>query len=266
VNEAENAIEQLDKISSGDFRTLAAVGVLLARYHLYDDAIQHFQTALQVNPQSDEENFDLADAFFHRARYSDALDAAYRVSEAGRKDDSYLELLGDIYAHLGDIPRAEGILRDTVSRNPDNDQEYLALGLLELRENNVASAKRTLLKGLARVPASGRILWGLGICSVLEGDTPRAAEQFERALELLPEWPGSYSILGVFYFQTGQIAKAKDVLNRFKGNSSGGMDVTRIEQALAKAQVAPPGENQTWSAADRQSFLQLALSMADKTL
>ena len=109
VDEAKSTIAQLDKISSDDYRTLTGTGVLLARYHLYDDAIQHFQAALQVNPNSDEINFDLANAYFRKGLYSQALDAAEQVSEQGRKDDAYLALLGDIYAHLGDAARAAEI-------------------------------------------------------------------------------------------------------------------------------------------------------------
>ena len=114
LDEARSAIAQLDKLSTGDYRTLTGVGVLLARYHLYDEAIQHFQAALQANPDSDEVKFDLADAYFRRRQYSQALDMAGQVSEKGRQDDAYLALLGDIYAHLGesdprgrDLPRCD---------------------------------------------------------------------------------------------------------------------------------------------------------------
>ena len=63
-----------------------------------------------------------------------------------------------------------------------------------------------------------------------------AAQQLERAVDLLPEWPGGYSTLGVFYFQTGQIDKAREVLNRFKNsNASGSLDIDRIEQVLDQA-------------------------------
>ncbi len=267
VDEARNTIAQLDKISSIDYRTLTGVGVLFARYHYYDDAIQHFQAALQANPGSDEVKFDLADAYFRKRLYPQALDAAEQVSEQGRKDDAYMTLLGDIYAHLGNTARATEIYQNAISRNPDNDQDYLALALLEFREGNIAAAKQTLLKGQERIPASGKILWGLGIASALEGNTAEAAQQFERAVDMLPEWPGSYSTLGVFYYQTGQIDKAKEVLNRFKtSNAKGGLDVNRIEQTLAQAPQTAAAGNEPMTMASRQQLLQIALSLADRTL
>jgi tetratricopeptide (TPR) repeat protein len=267
VAEAKSTIAHLDKVSTGDYKTAAGVGVLLARYHLYDDAIQHFQSALETNPGSDEIKFDLADAYFRKRLYPQALDAAQQVSERGSKDEAYLALLGDIYAHLGDNARAEEIYRDAIRRNPDNDQDYLALALLQFRQRNVAGAKQTLLDGLARIPGSGKILWGLGLASALDGKTAEAGNHFERAVDLLPEWPGSYSTLGVFYFETGQIAKAKEVLDRFKNsNGSAALDINRIEQVLDQAPERSSTGDEPLTVANRQQLLLFALSLADKTL
>ena len=266
VDEARSTIAQLDTITSGGYRMQAGVGVLLARYHLYDDAIQHFQAALKINPGSDEIKYDLANAYYRKHYYSQALDIAGQVSEEGRKDDAYLALLGDIYAHQGNTARAEEILRSAIVRNPDNDQDYLSLALLQFRAGNIADAKQTLLKGQARIPGSGKIIWGLGLASALEGNTAKAAEQFERAVDLLPEWPGAYSTLGVFYFQTGQIAKAKEVLDRFKNSNAGGLDINRIEQVLAQAPETAPASNEPMPMASRKQLLQLAMALADRTL
>ena len=267
VDEARKAIEELDRLSGEDYRTETGIGVLLARYHLYDDAIQHFQKAVKLNPGSDDVKFDLANAYFRKGQYAQALEVIDKVSAAGQQDDAYLSLRGDIQAHLGQTAEAEGIFRNAIHRNPDNDQYYLSLTLLQLRQNDVSSAERTLQEGLARVPGSGKLLWGQGVVSVLEGRTAQAAERLEQAVDLLPEWAGSYSTLGVFYYQTGQIEKAKEVLSRFKGsNTSSGLDVNRIQEALEKAPPMPLVVNEPMPTASRQQLLQFALSIADRTL
>jgi tetratricopeptide (TPR) repeat protein len=266
-DDAMAAVAQLDQLSAGDYRTQTGVGVLLARYHLYDEAIQHFQAALSANPDSDDVKYDLVDAYFRKGLYSQALDAAGKISQKGQQDDAFLSLLADIYAHLGDNAKAAEIFRSAIARNPDNDQYYLSLTLVQLRENDVNGAAKTLQRGLTRIPGSGKILWGLGIISVLEGDTAQAAQRLERAVDLLPEWPGSYSTLGVFYYQTGQIAKAREALDRFKNSTAAGaLDVSRIEEALSRAPAASSSEPAPMSMMARQQFLQLALSLADRTL
>jgi tetratricopeptide (TPR) repeat protein len=267
LDEARKSITQLDELSSSDFRTQTGIGVLLARYRLYDDSIAHFQSALKSNPDSDDVKFDLADAWFRKGYYPQALESAQQVSPVGQKDAAYLSLLGDIYAHLGDAARSSATYSDAINLSPDNDQNYLSLAMVQLRANDVPAAKQTLRQGLARIPGSGKILWGLGLVSVLEGQTPQAAASLERAVDLLPEWSGSYSTLGVFYYQTGEIAKAREVLNRFKGTRAvGGFDISRIEEALAKAPPTASTLNQPMPMGARQQLLQFALSIADRTL
>jgi tetratricopeptide (TPR) repeat protein len=265
-DDAEKTVAQLDQVSATDYRTQTGVGVLLARYHLYDEAILHFQNALHANPDSDDIKFDLADVYFREGQYPEALAAAQSVSPAGQQDDAYLALLGDIYAHQGDSQKAVQIFEDAIQRNPDNDQYYLSLTLVQLRGDDLPGAQQTLQKGLARIPSSGKILWGMGIVSVLQGNTAQAAQQLERAVELLPEWAGSYSTLGVFYYETGQVDKAREVLNRFKGSNAGGLDVSRIEDALSRAPNNSPPTDGAIPMEARQQLLQFALSVADRTL
>jgi tetratricopeptide (TPR) repeat protein len=266
ITKARETIAQLDQVSAEDYRTQTGVGVLLARYRVYDDAIQHFQAALRANPDSDDVKFDLANAYFHKGQYREALSSAQTISSAGQQDDAYLALLGDTEAHLGDSARATEIFRSAINRNPDNDQYYLSLTLVQLRENDLPGAEQTLQTGLARIPGSGKIIWGQGVISVMKGNTSIAAEKLERAVELLPEWAGSYSTLGVFYYQTGQVEKAREVLNRFKGSNAGGLDISRIEEALSKAPAQDSASQQSMPLAARQQMLQFALLIADRSL
>src|SRR5207249_11488382 len=162
-----------------DYRTQTGVGVLFGQYRMYDQAIIHFQNALRTNVNSDEVTFDLADAYLRKGEYSDALATAQKISAAGQQDDTCLSLLGDIYAHLGNSAKSIEIFRDAIARNPDNDQYYLSLTLVQLRTGDLRSAEQTLKKGQDRIPVSGKIQWGLGLLSALKGNTMQAAEQLE---------------------------------------------------------------------------------------
>ena len=264
--EGLEAMAQLDQISSGDYRTQTGAGVLLAQYHLYDEAISHFQNALHANSDSDEIKFDLANAYFRKGSYAEALQTIQTISAVGQKDDTCLSLLGDIYAHLGENAKSIEIFRDAIARNPDNDQYYVSLMLVQLRAGDSSTAEQTLKRGLERIPASGKIQWGLGLISAMHGNTAKAGEQLERAVDLLPEWAGSYSTLGVFYYQTGQIEKAREVLNRFKGSNAGGLDVQRIEQVLSQTHSSSASSSEPLTAEARQQLLQFALIIADRTL
>src|SRR5437016_11675519 len=112
--DARKTIAQLDQLSSGDYRTQTGVGVLLARYRLYYDAVQHFQSAMRANPDSDDVRYDLTDAYFRKGLYTQALEAARQNSAAGQQDDAYLALLGDIYSHIGDTARAKEIFQEAI--------------------------------------------------------------------------------------------------------------------------------------------------------
>jgi len=176
-------------------------------------------------------------------------------------------LLGDIKAHLGQTVEASEIFKNAIHRNPDNDQYYLSLTLLQLRLNDLSDAAKTLREGLARIPGSGKLLWGQGLLSVLEGKTAQAGEQLQQAVDLLPEWSGSYSTLGVFYYQTGQIDKARELLKRFEGsNAGGGLDVNRIQEALERAPAMPVIVNEPLPMQARQQLLQFAVTIVDRTL
>jgi tetratricopeptide (TPR) repeat protein len=267
VEDAKQAIAQLDQLSQGDFRTTAGVGVLLARFHLYAEAIARFQQALRSNPNSDEVWYDLADAYFRERDYANALAAAQHVSLQGQKDSSYLALLADILAHLGQLEEAARLVREEIAENPDQDQAYLSLALVELRSGNTSHAREALQQGLARTPDSGELLWGMGILSVVEGDPAKAEQYLKKSVDLLPGWPGSYSALGVLYYQSGQIAKARETLEQFtQGGPRGGLDVQRIEQALSAAAAEDSSHERVHPLTPqaRQQFLEIALALADQ--
>jgi tetratricopeptide (TPR) repeat protein len=122
AEEAKRVVERLHTVSGGDYRTSLAVGVLLARYRLYSEAIEHFQMALKGNPASDEAKYNLANAHFQIHEYPQALGLLQQVSNAARNDDAYLSLLADIHSRLGHRLEATKAFQEAIALSPDRDQ------------------------------------------------------------------------------------------------------------------------------------------------
>jgi tetratricopeptide (TPR) repeat protein len=211
--------------------------------------------AVRADPTSDDAKYNLANSYFQLRDYGRALEAVLRCSREGEQDGATQSLLGDIYAHLGRTSESEGAFEKAIAKNPDNDQGYLLLALAELRAGNAAAAGQALQRGLQHTPDSGAILWGLGDVCVLEGADDRAESYLRRALDLMPEWRGSYQTLEMLYVQTGQVQKAKETLDL----------EARVSREKGRLPVAPPEplKSHVLSAEARREFLQKALTLAD---
>jgi len=268
INEAKQTISTLDEVSGKDFRTSLAVGVILARYHLWPEAIQHFQAAQAADPSSDEAKYDLADTYYLMHDYDRALQTVEELSPQALRDDTNKALLGDIAAHVGRENDAIKIFRELLERSPDNENYYFSLSLAQMRSGDSEAAEKSLRKGLERIPDSGRLQWGLGVVLVMRGEDRDAEQYLYHALDLIPEWPAAYSALGMFYFETGQIAKARATLDRLESAKlASGPNIQSIRQVLdAAGESSPSGAGvKTFPPQDRQQFLQFCLTLADDT-
>lgn len=266
VPEALATLSRLRDLSRGDMRTMIGAGVLLARYRIYTEAIKYFQAALAANPGSDDAKYDIADAYFGMRDYGQAFRWLQNMSPRSRNDPGALALLGGVDSHLGRLSEAEAIFRKAIQTSPDNDVYYLSLAMTQLQMGDLAGARQTLVQGQARIPDSGRLFWGMAVLSVVRGNDPRAEADFRRALDLMPEWESSYSALGTFYFETGQISSAERILDQYSQIfPHGALNVGMLRRLLASASQEKRPAVVSLSPQERSQFLQMALVLADSS-
>ena len=166
IEDARKTVAQLDEVSAGTPGTRLASAYCSPVTVCMTMPSSISRRLLQVNPASDDVKFDLAGAYFRKGLYPQALDTIKgQISAQGQKDDAVLALLGDTYAHLGERTRAgKRDFRDAISRNPDNDQYYLSLTLIQLRENDLSGAKQTCNKGSGADSKLRKNSVGLRVC------------------------------------------------------------------------------------------------------
>jgi tetratricopeptide (TPR) repeat protein len=237
----------------------------LARFRLYPAAIQHFQTALAANPASDEAAYDLAAAYAQAGEYNQARAALQRLSPAAMKTSDYLALLADVALQQERPADAIEALRQAILNSPDHDQYYVSLALAYLQAGDAEQAYTTLQSGLRRIPDSGRLYWGLGIASVARSSDADAETYLKKAIDLMPASESAFLALGMFYYQTGRLIEARDMLDRYVAAfPHPAMDVSRIRATLDSAVsggVAGQSAARLGPEA-RQEFCRLALTLA----
>ncbi|MFQ5736669.1 MAG: tetratricopeptide repeat protein [Thermodesulfobacteriota bacterium] len=166
---------------------VAATAAVIDRNRDYADEFAFYSAAVAVSPESPPSNKGLADQYFKRKEYGRAIEY-YEKALAG--DPGYVEaLLGEVavYREKGEPGAA------------------------------LAAANRALAVG-RKVPLkkarSAMIRFNLGNVYKDMGDIERARVEWERAVELNPDYPEAWTHLGNYYQLSGDYARALSMYER----------------------------------------------------
>lgn len=263
--EALQALQHLDALSGEDFRTELNSGVLLGRFHLYPDSVRYLQTALKINPGSNEAKYNLAEALFRGGNYQEALQSLLQVSPDGQKESFYLGLLGDVYTRLGRYEDAARSLQQAITLAPDDDQYHASLAADQLRAGEIQDADRTVRSGLAQIPDSGLLYWMAGIVSVVRGRDREAEPLLKKASLLNPSREAVAATLGIFYYEEGRFSDAREVLRRcMEMYPQSTLNFQKINAVLDAASTSGVKKTEDISPESRREFYELAFAMLDQ--
>src|SRR5438445_11794054 len=130
-----------------------------------------------------------------------------------------------------------------------------------MRAGNADGAQEALRQGMTGIPNSGALYWGMGVLAVLQGDNGHAESYLKKAVDLTPSRESGYSALGIFYYETGQLSEARQILQRYQDLfPHGTLDVGRIRQALDAAPAGREAQVAELSPQAKLQFLQAALA------
>ena len=102
----------------------------------------------------------------------------------GRRDEPALLLAAQTYARAGDGKRAETLLLEAISKNPNRLSNYATLGQLYSRERRLDDAVKQFERVLQRDPQSLTGSTMLGIIHEQRGDLAAAEREYQRTLSI----------------------------------------------------------------------------------
>jgi tetratricopeptide (TPR) repeat protein len=106
----------------------------------YDKAIEHFEKANALEPDSGIILRILGEAYQYRGRDREAILAFKRATQIDRYDRSAFYLLAVSYQNMGDYKRAIGIYEKLTSPLPIKNEVFYNLGVCHGRSSNLGLA------------------------------------------------------------------------------------------------------------------------------
>ena len=174
-----------------------------------------------------------------------ALDAAEKLSQAGKPDKEVLFLRGAMYERQKQYDLAEKAFRQVVDADPNNAEALNYLGYMFADQNIRLQEAQDLIKRALRLePNNYAFLDSMGWVYYRLNRLDEAEQQLTRSLELSSKDPTIHDHLGDVYFKQGKIKDAiaqwQSSLKEFSASAPADVepdDVVKVQKKLDSARV-----------------------------
>jgi len=207
-----------------------SLGYAYAKAELYDDAIEHYQKAIAINPDPEWTSIVCQALGAIYAGNKGNVEAAISTYQAGiildpNNYDLYIAL-GDIYMADYDLDKAIHSYCDAVTLKPDEERGYSKLGVALWEKDYLEEALVAYHKAVELNPGNAFSQNNLGIL-YLDGlsDAMEALEYFETAIELNPNYT-------LAYFNAGRASQKMGFVNDAANYYQMAINLNKITQEL----------------------------------
>jgi tetratricopeptide (TPR) repeat protein len=177
-------------------------------------AAAHFQEAGALASENPETFPIVIESYISAGRSEPAVQLLERRIDAGNSDAQTYRWLGDAYNAAVQPDKAFRAYSEAVTRQPEAEDNYLALAAFSIEHANPSFAREILSRGLQHAPNSAKLLLEFGLAWALQGDFNKARQSFADANSAGPEWSLPLLALGVTDLQTGDATGAADCFRK----------------------------------------------------
>ena len=212
-----------------------SLGYAYAKAELYDDAIEHYQKAISLNPDPEWTSIVCQALGSIYAENKGNVEAAVSTYQAGiildpKNYDLYIAL-GDIYMADYDLDQAIRSYCDAITLNPDDARAYSKVGIALWEKDYLEEALVAYHKEVALSPENEYAQNNLGILYLDGlGDAEEALEYFEEAIALNPNYT-------LAYFNAGRASQEMGFTNDAANYYQMAIDLNRLTDELNEEDI-----------------------------
>ena len=155
IEHAKEVLKKLENKELRDAETINYNGLAKLADMEFDEAINYFKSALDINPQKDEYNYNIGQAYFLKGWLDEAKDYFVKALCINPNESTYEYALGYVLYREGDYQNALSHLNNDLL-----ESKVLAM-LIKYQTGDLATAKSELEKLLQENPNNETIIYGL---------------------------------------------------------------------------------------------------------
>lgn len=212
-----------------------SLGYAYAKAELYDDAIEHYQKAISLNPDPEWTSIVCQALGSIYAGEKGNLEAAISTYQAGiildpNNYDLYLAI-GDIYMASYDLDQAIRSYCDAITLNPEEERGYSKIGIALWEKDYLEEALVAYHKAVEINPDNAFSQNNLGIL-YLDGlcDAEEALGYFETAISLNPNYT-------LAYFNAGRASQEMGFTNDAAHYYQMAIDLNKLTEELEEEDI-----------------------------
>lgn len=200
-------------------------------------AIESFKMTLVYDPPSSEVNMRLAAEYIKMGMVTEALSQANEAVKKNPQEENYRLLLGGLYSSLRVYDKALIQYQHILKINPKSTEAPLYIGAIYSEQKQYQQAI-SYFEGLLKNAAYGTphlVYYYMARVHVEEGHPKSyllAESEFQKALQLKPDFTDAAIALGAYYKKTKQLDKAIGVYKKYQMENS---PQPRIIELLAQS-------------------------------
>ncbi|XP_068627864.1 protein O-mannosyl-transferase Tmtc3 [Battus philenor] len=190
------------KVNRNNAKLYNNVGHALEAEGRYADALQFFNTAVNVQPDDVGAHINVGRTYNHLGRYQEAEEAyvkaksllpkakpgeSYQARIAPNHLNVFLNLANLISKNATRLEEADMLYRQAISMRADYTQAYINRGDILIKLNRTKEAQEVYERALLYDSGNPDIYYNLGVVLLEQGKASQALAYLDKALELEPE-------------------------------------------------------------------------------
>ena len=184
------------------------LGNVMLKMGRVDEAIAHCQRALQINPDFAGAHNNLGNALLQKGRVDEAF-AQYQLALQINPESVEAHInLGSALLKKGDVDEAIAQYQQALEINPESAEAHNNLGTVLLQKGRVDEAIAHYQKALQITPDNSEAHDNLGNVLLQKGRVNEAIAQYQQALQIKPDNSEAYNNLGNVLLQKGELDEA----------------------------------------------------------